>query len=168
MLEHGGLDIIEETYWSIERLKDNIRIPYPLHLAAKNGELKYLPQGCLNTKTLETLDNDGQTAYHNAITNYQLHKIPKGLINQTALLRPNSLGVSSITSLVNQCIGWGNKELNPPLKKDTQYALKFLNREELRKLQESGIKKLEDLCRDESKRRITEIITKKAKPLEIM
>jgi hypothetical protein len=65
-------------------------------------------------------------------------------------------------------MGWGNKGLNPSLKKDTQYALKFLDREELRKLQESGIKKLEELCIEESKRRITEIITKKAKSLDIM
>lgn len=168
IIYHGGLEHIGQDYWTDQRWEQlTLTTGYPLHLAAKNGELKYLPQKRISTQELLKLDNQGQNAYQHAIESEKLHMIDAKLLSNEALLSPCSSGVSSITKLVNKCIGWGKKPLPKSISQDVCYALKFLNVKELKKLEGSGITKVSLLCANEINNRILRKLSQSSNSIEI-
>jgi hypothetical protein len=172
ILHNGGLEAINKSYWNMERWDQVHMTTYPdrtlpLHMACKNGELSKLPRDYIKIEELLKLDNAGKTAYHKAIDGGNLHKIPRDYITQTALLAPNSQGINTLTTLVNKCIGWGKKPLTKELQEEIEYALDALSVKELRKLADSGITKVAELCEKKIRYKIMEKVVANHKTLEI-
>jgi len=166
---NGGLKRVGPEYWTIQRWQEleKVTMKCNLHPISKNGELGLIPKAYLKKEEMVRLDLEGQTAYHLAISSKVLHKVPKHLLDKTALLTPNSKGVSPLTMLVNSFLGWGKKTVPKTLEKDMRYALTFLGGPELNKISESGISKAEEFVKYELKRRVVQQICNEDKDLSL-
>lgn len=171
MLCNGGLKNIDLGYWSPERWEKICQLSptrvYPLHMACKNGELKYLPNQYISTEELMKFDIEGQNAYHKAINAGNLHKVPSKYLSQESLIHPNACGVTPLATLAKKCLGWNKKSSSKYLESELKCALSILKIKEIKKLLDSGIPIVKRLCEKEINSRILNHLGSEQKTLDI-